>query len=142
MRYVDIFGKRHIENWAKYSTFQFLSQQGTNWQTHKPKYEILFRFIFELGLGEYVHQVWLKTIENWGKQSIFLFLNEQMNQLTDTQTKKFNFILADLWDRSRRWCLPILVNISSKLSKLSHFSIFQQTNEPTHRHKQKFQYSF
>ena len=61
-------------------------------------------------------------------------LNEQMNQLTDTQTKNSNFILANLWDRSRVTCVPNLVKISWKLSKLSYFSTFQWTNEPTNRH--------
>ena len=64
------------------------------------------------------------------------FFNEQMNQLMDKQIKNFKFTLANLWDRPRPSCLPILV-------KISHFSIFQWTNEPTDRHtSKKFTFCF
>ena len=56
-----------------------------------------------------------------------------MNQLTDTQAKNLHFVLANLWDRSRGRCPPILEKISWKQSKISHFSIFKRTNEPTDR---------
>ena len=69
----------------------------------------------------------LKYLQNWAKYPIFSLFREQMNQLTDTQTKNFNFLLDNLWDRSRGRCPPILVKISTKLSKISHFLNFQWT---------------
>ena len=60
-----------------------------------------------------------------------------------THKKNYNFILANLWDRSIRNCPPILMNIPPKLIKLSPFSILQWTNKPTNRHtNKKFQFYF
>ena len=44
-----------------------------------------------------------------------------MNQLKDTQTKNPHLILANVYDRSRGICLPILVKISWNLSDFSNF---------------------
>ena len=64
-------------------------------------------------------------------------LSEKMNQLTDTKTKKNYLILANVWKRSVRICPPILVKISTKLSKIFHVFTFQWTNELTDRHTDK-----
>ena len=92
-----------------------------NWRTHKQKNLITFLPICEISQWEDVHQFWKRCIEIWAKYPTFPFFSEQMNQLTDTQTKNLNFILANLWYRSRGRCPPILVKIYWKLSKFSNF---------------------
>ena len=86
---------------------------------------ILFQFICE------------KISWKLSKISHFSIL-QWINEPTDRHTsKKWHFVLTNLWDSSRGRCPPILEKISWKQSKISHFSIFQWTNEPTDRHLSK-----